>query len=430
MTRDLFSGDSRAVAPAIGFILFIGILVLLLSVYQAHIIPQQNAETELEHHQETRNELRALDNAISAVGSDEKPRFETINLGTAYEDRTLGINPPPPAGTIRTEEHNISIANESGTQTNIPTQFIEYQPGYNELDIGSTWYEHSVLYLDERDRGNSLNVIEDQQIVQDGNATVVALQNEFQETGTGRVTLELYPQNGVNNVTLPEEDGNYTVDIPTRLNGSEYWNEAIGAADIYRGVDKKQSNGEPYLLNLSVEPDRLEIDSVGIQLDPTEEATTETEKEEAAEALVVEEEDGELIGQGSTGEAGRFRFDIKNSGNATLDIIAIGIINTTSSDAEEVSGDPSFRQGRGNDRKDLIEETINFDNNTDGAERFEFNEEVRTNPDQTRDRFEFNRFRDQDGNNAGMKGETINIRVWAKNEDGDISRTDLELKDD
>lgn len=286
-----FSGDNRAVAPVVGFIFVIGLLVLLLAMYQAQVVPQQNAATELEHHEDTRNELRLLHNAIAAVGAEQEPRFQSITLGTAYEGRTLGINPPPPAGTIRTEQHNISIANESNPDdpTEIPTQFIEYQPGYSELDIGSTWYEHSVLYLDERDRGNGLSVIEDQDLVEDGNVSIVAVQNEFEETGTGRVTFELYPKNGLDNVSLPEPNGNYTVKIPTRLNGTGYWESQLGDS-LYENIDPVADEDHD-LLNLSVEPDALELRSVGIHLTPSgtdKSADREPEKPDYSEGFYTD----------------------------------------------------------------------------------------------------------------------------------------------
>ena len=268
MSRRPFVGDSRGVAPVIGFIFLIGVLVLFLGIYQAQVVPQQNAETELEHHEDTRYELQSLHNAISAVGETGEPRFHSITLGTTYDGRTVAVNPPPPAGTIRTEQHNISITNESGsgTPTNITTQFIEYQPGYNELDIGSTWYENSVLYFDERDRGNSIGIIEDQEIVEDGNATIVALQNEFHETGTGRVTFELYPSNDLDAVSLPDENGTYTVEIPTRLDES-YWETQL-EGELGENIEQDFETGEPNVLNLSVESNVLELSSVGIRLVP------------------------------------------------------------------------------------------------------------------------------------------------------------------
>jgi len=289
MSHRIFIRDNRAVAPVIGFILALGILVLLLAIYQAQIVPQQNAETELEHHQETRDELRSLHNAISAVGVDQEPRFESINLGTSYESRTLGINPPPPAGTIRTEEHNITIANESGNTTDIPTQFIEYQPGYNELDIGSTWYENSVLYFDGPD---SVGIIEDQEMISGKNASIISLQNEFQETGTGRITFELYPKNNRENISLPEvkENEKYNITIPTRLD--DYWNETLDSSGIeeydLNTSSEKYENGIN-ALNLSVDSNATEVNSVGISVEPpdVDESSDEDRKDDESFDLTI-----------------------------------------------------------------------------------------------------------------------------------------------
>jgi len=146
---------------------------------------------------------------------------------------------------------------------NISTRFIEYQPGYREISIGSTWYEHSVLYLDERDRGG-VSIIEEQNIVKNETVRITALQNQFQETGTGRVTLELYTRDRVNKFP----SGNLTVRVPTRLTEDDYWDEALAdTGDIYQGVD---SGSEVNRLNLSVNETDLEVNTVGIRGEPDE----------------------------------------------------------------------------------------------------------------------------------------------------------------
>ena len=332
MNRSIFAGDNRAVASVVGFIFVIGILVLLLAVYQVQVVPQQNAETELEHHENTRYELRSLHNAITDVSQKQSPRFQSIKLGTDYQPRTLAINPPPVAGTIRTEQHNISISNETGTTKNISTQFIEYQPGYNELDIGSTWYENSVLYLDERDRGNGVVVIEDQEIVDDdGNVTVIPLQNEFQETETGRVTLGLYPQTNFSNktnfsnTTLPEEDGNYTVEIPTRLNGSEYWNEALGSTEVYNGVDNRSGDGEHHLLNLSVIPANLNVTPVGIHLEPEFSSKSSEESSEDGGGKPLDDENINIISNSD----GNLKFTTINNEGETVTVTHFSVDATS-----------------------------------------------------------------------------------------------------
>jgi len=430
MSQSAFTRDTRAVAPVVGFILMIGILVLLLAVYQAQVVPQQNAAAELEHHEDTRNELRSLHNAIAAVGADQSPRFQSITLGTAYESRTLGVNPTPPAGTIRTEQHNISIVNGNNSQTNISTQFIEYQPGYNELSVGSTWYENSVLYLDERERGNELSVVEDQNLVEDGNVTIVAVQNEFQETGTGRVTLALYPQNGLDNVSLPEEDGNYTVEVPTRINETEYWDEAlVDAGDIYQGVDDTGED-DPDLLNLSVEPDALDINSVGIRLEPDDDIikNEDDNKKDAENITVPEDPDGnQLSGSSQSGDNGRYFFRLENTGENDLTIKGIEVINTSSDTAERVEQVPLSLEGFDDD--DLIDgDVIEFET------EYDFQSGPSLDGGETSEEFEFDRFVEPNPGGGyrpvDVSDESINVTIVVENEEEVKSATTIKLTDE
>ena len=263
--------DKRAVSAVIGAILMFGILILALTTYQAAIVPEQNAQTEFQHFEEVRDELIQLRNSISTAGQSDVSQFPSVKLGTNYQTRTVTINPPAPAGTLQTSDaYNITISN--GTEEydkNITTRFLEYQPGYNEIIVGPTRFEHSVLYLDERERGSGISIIEDQNIVKDGTVRITALQNQIQKTSTGRVTLELYPQDELNESDFPDPNGGeLTVTIPTRLNESNYWDEALAdSGDIYQGVD---SGTDVDKLNLSVNESDLKVNTVGIRERPDE----------------------------------------------------------------------------------------------------------------------------------------------------------------
>jgi len=404
---------------------------LLLAIYQAQIVPQQNAQTELEHHQETRDELRSLHHAISAVGADETPRFQSVKLGTSYESRTLGINPPPPAGTIRTEEHNITIADasEPNSSVDIPTQFIEYQPGYNELEIGSTWYENSVLYFDGRDTGNSVSIIEDQEMIDGDNLTVVSLNNSFEQTETGRTTLELYPPNDQNETKLPEvgEDGEYNVTIPTRLSGGEYWNDTLGDSKFYNGINNMSGNDELRFLNLTVAPASLNINSVGIRLEPDKNVVEDSKGSQRAEDgdIEIKEENGKKLSGAQTGNANsRYSFTITNNGASKLNITSIEILDIIPNqrDAERVHGVPLALDSFDDDYLIIgntmeLEETYSFANevviDSGDSLEFEFDEFVRAN-----------------GNSAPMQNQDIEIRIWAEDEGENEIINEITLSDE
>ncbi|WP_193310539.1 hypothetical protein [Halorubrum halophilum] len=262
--------DNRAVSSVIGVVILFGFLIIALSLYQVEVVPQQNAETEFQHSGEVRNDLVELRAGILQAGSIDQPQYQTVQLGTVYSTRVFSINPPAPAGTIRTSKsYPIIIAYESnGTVIEtIPTRFIEYQPGYNELDRSPTWYDASVLYLDARDEGGGIAVIEDQNLVDsDGEVQITALQNEFRRSGTGQVTLELRPAENVIG-DIPEADLNITV--PTRLSNGEYWDSADISNNKYSVTDDANDDGI-HNLTLETTTSSLTIDTVGVQEVPEE----------------------------------------------------------------------------------------------------------------------------------------------------------------
>lgn len=265
-----FTVDTRGVSEVLGFILIFGLLMLTLAVYQAQVVPQQNAQTEFEHFETTQDELVELRNSISTAGQAGVSQFSSITLGTTYRTRLLTINPAPPAGTIQTSDRYPIVISNGTEQTTVTTRFVEYQPGYNEIIVGSTHFEHSVLYLDERARDDGVQIIEEQNLLKDGSLRLTALQNAFQETGTDRKTLELYPQDAFNESEFPDPAGeNLTVTVPTRLDDDEYWDETLSGG-MYQGVDTEEHDDETHALNLSVDEADLEINTVGIGLRPDE----------------------------------------------------------------------------------------------------------------------------------------------------------------
>ncbi|MDR5655685.1 hypothetical protein RH831_00615 [Halodesulfurarchaeum sp. HSR-GB] len=267
MRDGLDLGDDRGVSAVIGFIFIFAILMILLSVNQAQVVPAENEQIEYQHFEDVRNDLVDLRSAISTAGQNDVSQFPTVKLGTAYPPRVLAVNPPPASGTLRTSEaYNITITDETGTTVEIPTRFLEYQPGYHEFQSGPTWYENSVLYLDESQRGGIV-IIEEQNLVTDDNTVrITALQNDFRRSGTGRVTVELYPTQAGD---LSELTGELEIAIPTQLSGDTYWDEAFDDdVTVNPTVTPDWYESGVHALNLTVETDNLEINTVGIESEP------------------------------------------------------------------------------------------------------------------------------------------------------------------
>ena len=268
-----FSRDRRGQSVVIGTVVLFGFLIVALSLYQVQVVPQQSGQAEFEHYEDVQNDLVELRNGILSAGSSERPQFVDVKLGTSYQTRVFTINPPDPAGTLRTSDaYNITITDDSNTTVNVSTRFIEYRPRYNEIESGSTWIDNSVLYVDEADSNRPAVIVEDQNLVVDNDTLrLTAVQNEFSTSGTRKVSVELYPTSDATN--LSNLSGGLDVRIPTRL-GSEdgYWNESIENGSVtYQGMDDTAYNSsEVSALLLRVDnPDNITVNSVGIQREPT-----------------------------------------------------------------------------------------------------------------------------------------------------------------
>jgi len=265
--------DNRAVAPLVGFILLFGFLVIAFTGYQAQVVPQQNAQTEFEHFQQNQNELIQLRSAILDAGSSDRAQFPTVKLGTNYQTRILAVNSPPPAGVIQTSDsYPITISDENEETVIVNTRFLEYQPGYYELDIGSTWYENSVLYLDESESSGNRVIIEDQSLVDKGTLQITALQNNFRQSGTGRITLELKTlnENNVGNLSKLDKDGKLTVKLPTRLD-EDYWVGQFEQNSIVDTIGFDQTPEYDENINeIELEVDNVTVNTVGIREEPAE----------------------------------------------------------------------------------------------------------------------------------------------------------------
>jgi len=122
------SHDRRGQSVVIGSVIIFGFLILSLSLYQVQVVPQQNGQVEFQHSEQVRNDLVDLRAGILQAGSVDRSQYQTVRLGTTYSTRVFALNPPSPAGTIRTIDSPpivISNGTPEGTTT-IPTKFLQY----------------------------------------------------------------------------------------------------------------------------------------------------------------------------------------------------------------------------------------------------------------------------------------------------------------
>jgi len=227
-----FSTSNRAQATLIGFILLFGILVISLSLYQAQIIPNQNAEVEFNHYQEVQDDMVNLYAEISTIGSSPKSGqiVVPVTTGTRYPQR-IGINPPPVAGTIEsTDSGTMFINGSSNGITDIcgsnTTSGIRYESGYHVLQQSSITYENGILYL--KDNQEDYVILEQQTLVDNSsrNINLYRLNGTFRNRGSVRsIPIELTGTKTYGEVELSvnNESG---ITLPSNLPASQ-WNSNI-----------------------------------------------------------------------------------------------------------------------------------------------------------------------------------------------------------
>jgi len=220
--RKIFSADTRGVSEVVGAVLLLGILILLLTSYQAVVVPNQNAATEFEHNQQVEDEFVDVRNAIIEARSAGRSTFASVKLGAQYQSRILAINPPPPSGTVETTRQvNISVT-EGGSgdplrldERPLENNFIEYAPRYFEYsNSGTIRFENTVTY---HDYGETNVLLTDQTLLRGSTVSLIPVEGTFRESGTRRIAIEPIP--GVLE-TVPVEDPE--IIVPTELSESDW----------------------------------------------------------------------------------------------------------------------------------------------------------------------------------------------------------------
>ena len=270
------AADSRAVSNLVGFMLLFSILLLALAGYQAQVVPQETAQSEFEHHQTVQEDLIEFRNAVFETATAGDSSFgsataTSVTLGTTHPSRILTVGPPSSAGTIQTtDSYNITVQNMRTNRTEeVPTRFVEYNPQYSEYQVGSIWYENSMLYLEDEDAEEPI-VLADQQLDTGSTVRIIPTQNEIDENSIGTESIEMEVASAVeeNPELFDADTRRMRIELPTRLDDSEYWEGELAESVNYSISPDAYADGV-HKLELLVEPD-IEINTVGHQSEPTE----------------------------------------------------------------------------------------------------------------------------------------------------------------
>lgn len=318
-----FFDDDRAVSPILAFILVAGLVVLGISIYQASILPNQNEEIEFKHSQRVQDDLVHVRNAVMQAYETGENQFVTVELGTNYPVRLVGVNPPPPTGSIRTSGADpVSVEDGSGTTITDSvcpgdgeTRALAYVDGYNAYrNAPKIRYENTVLY--KRFNGSTLTMT-DQALVENDTINLVLLTGRYSRQGTDAVSIDFEAgTGGETSVTDP------VVTVPTRLDEST-WEELLdGTVDASR-VSVADGN---LTLDLSGSY-TVSCAAVGIHEQPPSVQETETQQSQN-DTTTLDQGTGASVfihnvsdtygGQGQTSPKLDVRFDNRASEEKTI----------------------------------------------------------------------------------------------------------------
>ncbi|MFB6068438.1 MAG: hypothetical protein ABEJ90_00745, partial [Halobacterium sp.] len=229
-----FRDDNRAVTVQIGAVMLFATIVIALSLYQATVVPSQNADVEYKHSQVVQGQLVDVRNALLSTAASGSTRPASVELGTGYPSRVFLMNPPPATGTLRTGAYanstiRVSNINATNNETadflngswSASTKYLLYQPHYHEFDgAPALLYEASVLSNHYPD-ANATIPLTDQLLVRGNTITLVTLNGTLSTTRAGSVSVSPNPLSAPYQRVQVEPAGGgsgpITLSVPTRI---------------------------------------------------------------------------------------------------------------------------------------------------------------------------------------------------------------------
>ena len=191
--------DDRGVTVQVGAVLLFAVLIVLLSTYQAQVVPQQNERVEFNHNQRVQSQLQELRDELVRAGETGSGGSASVALGTRYPGRAFFVNPPPPSGTLRTTPPaNATVENATargetgdywdGSDHNFSTRGLVYRPNYHVYgNPPATGYGASVLY---NRFAETTRTISGQRLVDGNRITLVTLNGSLSESSSATVSVD------------------------------------------------------------------------------------------------------------------------------------------------------------------------------------------------------------------------------------------------
>lgn len=270
-----FRPDDRGQAIQVGAVLLFAMLIIAMSVYQAQVVPRENAEIEFDNYLQASSDMTELRNAMMGVAASNTERGTTVTTGTQYPARVFFVNPAPATGRITTEPAgNISIANvkspsdranvdtflqSENSRLEYSTSTVEFTPQYNEIDVAPIVTANGYTY---RNYSSPVSLTT-QTIIRGNRLTFVTVEGEFDAGGT-TIPLTTNPVSAhtrtvtvTNRTTAP-----LNVTVPTPIPASTWETEILAGQ-----MDPTGTNPDRYVTAVGPGP---EPNTVNITLEAGE----------------------------------------------------------------------------------------------------------------------------------------------------------------
>jgi hypothetical protein len=237
-----FRDANRGQAIQVGAILLFGILILGVSIYQATVVPQQNARVEFDAYQGATDDMVSVRDDIATAGTEGASASTTVRTGATYPARSIFVNPGAPAGTVSTEpasnvtvdgvravgsEANNTRAFWNETSGTYETTRVTFTPSYNEFDGSPVTVAGQGVY---RLAGDRVLPISTGSSIRGNRITLVTVRGDLGAAG-GSVPVTADPvSTATRTVVVTGTGATFNVTVPTPVPASA-WNDTV-APDV------------------------------------------------------------------------------------------------------------------------------------------------------------------------------------------------------
>jgi len=237
-----FRDANRGQAIQVGAILLFALLILGISIYQATVVPQQNARVEFNAYQEATDDMVSVRDDVVTAGTEGTAASTTVETGATYPARSIFINPGAPSGTVSTASgSNVTVSGVrpvdseadntrtfwNETSGSYETNRVTFTPSYNEFDGSPVTVAGQGVYRLPEGR---VLPISTGSTISGNRITLVTVRSDLGASGRS-VSVTADPvSTATRTVVVTGTGGTFNVTVPTPIPASA-WNDTV-APDV------------------------------------------------------------------------------------------------------------------------------------------------------------------------------------------------------